>query len=96
MMLQSGSNQPIIELKVLNMSQKQTVLFICQHNSGRSQIAEAYLRKIFGENNEDDDQQTRQATNIKNEPSIKESQTKIVKAETLATFDEESYEMNPH
>ncbi|MBT8339542.1 MAG: arsenate reductase ArsC [Desulfatitalea sp.] len=31
------------------MIQKQTVLFICQHNSGRSQIAEAYLRKISGE-----------------------------------------------
>jgi arsenate reductase len=25
------------------------ILFICQHNSGRSQIAEAYLRKIAGE-----------------------------------------------
>ncbi len=31
------------------MTDKQTVLFICQHNSGRSQIAEAYLRKIAGD-----------------------------------------------
>ncbi len=31
------------------MNQKQTVLFICQHNSGRSQIAEAYLKKFSGE-----------------------------------------------
>ena len=29
--------------------QKISVLFICQHNSGRSQIAEAYLRKFAGE-----------------------------------------------
>lgn len=25
------------------------VLFICQHNSGRSQIAAAYLRKLYGD-----------------------------------------------
>lgn len=25
------------------------VLFICQHNSGRSQMAEAYLRKFYGD-----------------------------------------------
>jgi arsenate reductase len=31
------------------MPDKIGVLFICQHNSGRSQIAEAYLRK-FAEN----------------------------------------------
>ena len=31
------------------MSVKQKVLIICQHNSGRSQIAEAYLSKIGGE-----------------------------------------------
>jgi arsenate reductase len=31
------------------MSKRQRVLFICQHNSGRSQIAEAYLRQIAGE-----------------------------------------------
>jgi arsenate reductase len=31
------------------MSNKITILFICQHNSGRSQIAEAYLRKYFGD-----------------------------------------------
>ena len=31
------------------MSNKKKILFICQHNSGRSQIAEAYLRKIYGE-----------------------------------------------
>jgi arsenate reductase len=30
------------------MSEKIKVLFICQHNSGRSQIAEAYLKKIAG------------------------------------------------
>lgn len=31
------------------MPKKQKILFICQHNSGRSQIAEAYLDKFFGE-----------------------------------------------
>ena len=31
------------------MAQKLRILFICQHNSGRSQIAEAYLKKIAGE-----------------------------------------------
>jgi arsenate reductase len=31
------------------MENKIKVLFICQHNSGRSQIAEAYLRKYFGD-----------------------------------------------
>ena len=31
------------------MITKHTVLFICQHNSGRSQIAEAYLRKFAGD-----------------------------------------------
>ncbi|WP_319407936.1 arsenate reductase ArsC [uncultured Desulfosarcina sp.] len=31
------------------MASKIKVLFICQHNSGRSQIAEAYLREIYGE-----------------------------------------------
>ena len=31
------------------MRQKISVLFICQHNSGRSQIAEAYLKKFAGE-----------------------------------------------
>ena len=30
------------------MANKTRVLFICQHNSGRSQIAEAYLRKFYG------------------------------------------------
>lgn len=30
------------------MLKKKRILFICQHNSGRSQIAEAYLRKFFG------------------------------------------------
>lgn len=30
------------------MSEKPSVLFICQHNSGRSQIAEAYLIKMGG------------------------------------------------
>lgn len=28
---------------------KQKILFICQHNSGRSQIAEAYLKKFAGD-----------------------------------------------
>jgi arsenate reductase len=28
---------------------KLKVLFICQHNSGRSQIAEAYLRQFYGD-----------------------------------------------
>jgi len=31
------------------MKKKIKVLFICQHNSGRSQIAEAYLRKFHGD-----------------------------------------------
>jgi arsenate reductase len=31
------------------MSNKIKVLFICQHNSGRSQIAEAYLTKLYGD-----------------------------------------------
>jgi arsenate reductase len=31
------------------MTSKIRVLFICQHNSGRSQIAEAYLKKMTGE-----------------------------------------------
>ena len=31
------------------MAKKTKVLFICQHNSGRSQIAEAYLRKFYGD-----------------------------------------------
>jgi len=30
------------------MSDKPSVLFICQHNSGRSQVAEAYLREMAG------------------------------------------------
>jgi arsenate reductase len=32
------------------MAEKKRILFICQHNSGRSQIAEAYLKEIGGEN----------------------------------------------
>ena len=31
------------------MASKIKVLFICQHNSGRSQIAEAYLRELYGD-----------------------------------------------
>lgn len=31
------------------MSPQHKILFICQHNSGRSQIAEAYLKKMAGE-----------------------------------------------
>ena len=31
------------------MAKKIRILFICQHNSGRSQIAEAYLRKFYGD-----------------------------------------------
>jgi len=31
------------------VASKIRVLFICQHNSGRSQIAEAYLREIYGD-----------------------------------------------
>jgi arsenate reductase len=31
------------------MSSKAKILFICQHNSGRSQMAEAYLKKFYGE-----------------------------------------------
>ena len=30
------------------MNSKQKILFICQHNSGRSQIAEAYLKNFAG------------------------------------------------
>ena len=30
------------------MSSQHKILFICQHNSGRSQIAEAYLKQIAG------------------------------------------------
>jgi arsenate reductase len=32
-----------------HMSDRLNVLFICRHNSGRSQIAEAYLKKLAGE-----------------------------------------------
>ena len=31
------------------MAKKTKVLFICRHNSGRSQIAEAFLRSLYGE-----------------------------------------------
>ncbi|MFH0728295.1 MAG: arsenate reductase ArsC [Pseudomonadota bacterium] len=31
------------------MPNKKRILFICQHNSGRSQIAEAYLNKFYGD-----------------------------------------------
>lgn len=31
------------------MPKKTKILFICQHNSGRSQIAETYLRELFGD-----------------------------------------------
>lgn len=31
------------------MDQKPKILFICQHNSGRSQIAEAFLKKFAGD-----------------------------------------------
>ena len=31
------------------MSDKVTILVICQHNSGRSQIVEAYLNKFYGD-----------------------------------------------
>jgi arsenate reductase len=31
------------------MANKIKVLFICRHNSGRSQIAEAYLRALYGD-----------------------------------------------
>lgn len=47
--LEAGGLQPINDPGDLNMNQKQTVLFICQHNSGRSQIAEAYLKQLAGE-----------------------------------------------
>jgi arsenate reductase len=32
-----------------DMEMKSKILFICQHNSGRSQIAEAYLKKFVGD-----------------------------------------------
>jgi arsenate reductase (thioredoxin) len=31
------------------MDSKTKILFICQHNSGRSQIAKAYLRSLYGD-----------------------------------------------
>jgi arsenate reductase len=31
------------------MLKKKRILFICEHNSGRSQIAEAYLRDLYGD-----------------------------------------------
>lgn len=31
------------------MDQRRKILIICQHNSGRSQIAEAYLKKMVGD-----------------------------------------------
>ena len=34
------------------MEQKIKVLVICEHNSGRSQIAEEYIRKFFGDDYE--------------------------------------------
>jgi arsenate reductase len=33
----------------VKMAKKTKVLFICEHNSGRSQIAEAYLRQLYGD-----------------------------------------------
>jgi arsenate reductase len=33
----------------VDMAQKTKVLFICRHNSGRSQIAETYLKQFFGD-----------------------------------------------
>jgi arsenate reductase len=31
------------------MANKTKILFICEHNSGRSQIAEAFLRELYGD-----------------------------------------------
>jgi arsenate reductase len=31
------------------MANKTRILFICEHNSGRSQIAEAFLRELYGD-----------------------------------------------
>jgi arsenate reductase len=33
----------------MKMDQKPKILFICQHNSGRRQIAEAFLTKFAGD-----------------------------------------------
>jgi arsenate reductase len=33
----------------VDMGKKLKILFICEHNSGRSQIAEAYLKKFAGD-----------------------------------------------
>ncbi len=40
-------NLPIARVET-QMVLKSRVLFICQHNSGRSQIAEAYLKALYG------------------------------------------------
>ena len=43
----------------------------------------------------DDSQQTQQAANTYNQASLEEAPTKLAEVEAPATFDEESYKMNP-
>jgi L-asparaginase/Glu-tRNA(Gln) amidotransferase subunit D len=49
---------------------------------------------IAAMNDNDDSQQTQQATNTHNQASLKETPTQFAEVETSATFTEESYEMD--
>jgi len=43
-----SSSKLVSDSKVPRMSEKPTVLFVCVHNAGRSQMAAAYMRELSG------------------------------------------------